>query len=132
MNVIDASVWVAYFNAQDKFHAKSVEIIKSIIDSNSAIILPNLALIEVAGAIRRVTKSESLAQSAISLMRGLGCEFLEIDNTKLEPMATSIAIKYACRGGDACYIATAITAKGTLWTFDLIQKQAAVNMVAVG
>ena len=132
MAVVDASVWVAYFHPQDKFHQAATEIMQKLIRANEEILLPRIAATEVAGVIRRVTGFESMAERALQRLRDLDCQYWDIDSVKVAPLADSIAIKYACRGADACYIAVASIANDTLWSFDKGQKASAANIVKVG
>lgn len=75
MAVVDASIWVAYFHPQDKFHKEAVKIVKKLIESGEQIRLPTLAFVEVAGAVSRATKSAALADKALATMRSLQAEY---------------------------------------------------------
>ncbi len=71
MAVVNASVWVAYFHPQDKFHRQAVDVVKKFIETGEPIRLPSLAFVEVAGALSRATKSATLADKAVAALRSL-------------------------------------------------------------
>lgn len=132
MAVVDASVWVAYFHPQDKFHKRAAEIVKKLIEGGQPLRLPSLAFIEVAGALSRATKSPALAEKALSTLRRLQPEVWELDANRLEPKASALAGQLACRGADACYIAVAVLADDALWTFDKLQADLARKVARIG
>jgi predicted nucleic acid-binding protein len=122
MAVIDASVWIARYKTDDKFHEQAKHIIQSL-NSNQRISIPAIAFTEVAGAIKRTSKNNDDAWNAVLCMKDLEPEiFVNFD--KLEPIATEIAIKYCMRGADACYLAVAEMTKSHLYTFDKQQQEA--------
>jgi predicted nucleic acid-binding protein len=116
MAVIDASVWIARYKTDDKFHEQAKQIIQSL-NSNQMICIPAIAFTEVAGVIKRTSKNNDDAWNAVLCMKDLEPEvFGNFD--KLEPIATEIAIKYGIRGADAYYLAVAEMTKSHLYTFD--------------
>jgi predicted nucleic acid-binding protein len=121
MVVIDASVWIAWFREDDKFHDQAERIIQ--IAKQERICLPAIAFTEVAGAMKRTTKNDNAARRAVLFMKDAEPEvFVNFD--KLEPVATEIAIKYGIRGADAYYLAVAEMTKSHLYTFDKQQREA--------
>ena len=55
MTVADASVFIAYFRDPDPFHVQSVDWIQHHLLAGGAIVVPRIALAEVAGALARRT-----------------------------------------------------------------------------
>lgn len=106
MNVVDASVWVSYFNHNDINHIASRDWIQQQLDNNDSLIGPMLVLSEVGGAIsRRVGQVE--ANQAIAYLRGLPLLVLfELDEA-LGLVATNLAITLQLRGADAIYVEVA-------------------------
>jgi len=123
MVVIDASIWVAMLNADDKFHAQAESIFESLASNAETICIPAIAFTEVAGAIKRTTKDDNVASGAVYYMKGAVQEVMA-DFDKLEPLATDIAIKYGVKGMDAYYLAVAELTKSKLYTFDQQQEEA--------
>ena len=128
MVVIDASIWVAMLNADDKFHTQAENIFESLASNAEAICIPAIAFTEVAGAIKRTTKDDNVASGAVYYMKGAVQEVMA-DFDKLEPLATDIAIKYGVKGMDAYYLAVAELTKSKLYTFDQQQEEAFGIMV---
>ena len=123
MVVIDASVWVARSNMNDKFHEQAKSIFESLDLNGGAICIPAIAFTEVAGAIKRITKDDHLAWGTVYDMKEMELEvYANFD--KLEPLATEIAINYGVRGADAYYLAVAKLTQSKLYTFDEQQGEA--------
>ena len=123
MAVIDASVWVAWFNDQDKFHEQADSIFLSLLLNSERICIPSLAFTEVAGVVKRTMKNNDAAWHAVYSMK-LGVHKVFINTTKLDSIATEIAINQSVRGADAYYLAVAKLTKSKLYTFDTQQKEA--------
>src|SRR5215469_7633190 len=123
MAVIDASVWIARFKTDDKFHEQAKQIIRSLIANQEKVRIPAIAFTEVAGAIKRITQDSNVARRAVLFMKDTEPEVF-VDFGVLEPIATEIAINHSIKGADACYLAVAKITKSNLYTFDTQQKEA--------
>ena len=123
MAVIDASVWIALFNEHDKFHEPADAIYRSLFLNQERICIPAIAFTEVAGVMKRVTNDTNIAIEAVLSMKELNPKVFA-DFSKLEPIATEIAISQSVRGADAYYLAAAKLTKSKLYTFDTQQKEA--------
>ena len=123
MVVVDASVWVAWFNDDDKFHDQAGNIIGALRVGQETICLPAIAFTEVAGVMKRTTKDDNTAWEAVYHMKDMQPKVFG-DFDKLEPLATDIAIKYSIKGMDAYYLAVAELTKSMLHTFDQQQEEA--------
>ena len=123
MAVIDASVWVAWFNEDDKFLEQAESIFRSIELKQERVCIPPIAFTEVAGAIKRTTKDKGLASAAVYEMKDMNLKVFA-DFEKLEPIATDIAIQHSIKGADAYYLAVAELTKSKLYTFDKQQEDA--------
>ena len=123
MAVVDASVWVSFINKNDKFHDKASDIFHAIISKKERISIPALALTEVAGVIKRVTRDQEAAFDAVRFMESMKPDILA-DFGELEPIATQIAVNYSTRGADAYYLAVAVVTRSRLYTFDQQQDKA--------
>jgi len=123
MAVIDASVWIARFKTDDKFHEQAKHLIQSLIANQETINVPTIAFIEVAGAIKRTTKNDNTARKSVLNMKDTELEVFA-DFGEWEPIATEIAIKQSIKGADACYLAVAQITRSNLYTFDKQQQEA--------
>jgi len=123
MAVVDASVWIARFRAGDAFHEQARHIIQSLLISQERISIPSIAFTEVAGAFKRLTKNNNVAWSAVLDMKDMELDVV-VDFSKLEPIATQIAVNHSIKGADAYYLAVAEATKSKLYTFDNQQKEA--------
>ena len=117
MAVIDASVWIALFNEHDKFHEQADAIYRSLSLNQERICIPAIAFTEVAGVMKRVTNDINIAIEAVFSMKELNPKVFT-DFSKLEPIATEIAISQSVRGADAYYLAVAKLTRSKLYTFD--------------
>ena len=123
MAVIDASVWVSLLKKDDAFHERAKYIIQSLISTQEKINIPAIAFTEVAGVIKRTTKDNDLARTAVLFIKDMELEIF-VDFDELEPIATAMAINHSIRGADAYYLAVAEITKSKLYTFDKQQKEA--------
>ncbi|MDR0327075.1 MAG: type II toxin-antitoxin system VapC family toxin [Planctomycetaceae bacterium] len=128
MAVIDASVWIARYKTDDKFHEQAKQIIQSLIANQEKVCIPAIAFTEVAGAIKRTTKDSAFASGVILSMKDTEPEVFA-DFGTLEPIATKIAIHHCIRGADAYYLAVAEITRSNLYTFDK-QQQEAFNAIS--
>lgn len=106
MNVVDASVWVSYYNAADVNNAASATWFKQQLNSQTPLVIPTLALLEIGGAIaRRIGQTQ--ARNIISNLSSLSyLIIIEVDDT-LGRQAATLAIDLRLRGADAVYVAVA-------------------------
>ena len=123
MVVIDASVWVSWFNKDDKFHEHAKSVFRSLALNAETICIPAIAFTEGAGAIKRTTNDNSAASAAVYEMKDMEPKVFG-DFDKLEPLATDIAIQHGIKGADAYYLAVAEMTKSKLYTFDQQQEKA--------
>lgn len=118
MVTIDASVWVNAFDQRESGHAISRQLLNMLRDRDVPIFVPNLLLIEVAGAISRTrgipAQAEAFAESLNHLPH---ITVLTLDSTMTE-LATGLASQSGLRGADAVYGAVAVQMGTTLITLD--------------
>jgi predicted nucleic acid-binding protein len=118
MYTIDASVWINSFDEREDGHEISGQVLDLLIAQEVAIILPNLAFIEIASAIRRRHGSGEVAERFTNAIRTLpSLTAIPLDEA-LERQATTIAIQQALRGADAVYAAVAVQFECTLISLD--------------
>ena len=107
MIVVDASVWVSSFVAQDEHFATSAAWLRRQIEVGQRFIVPTLLMAEVAGAIRRRTNSESWATQVVQRLTNITLiRWISVDHV-LASAAAQLAIDLRLRGADAIYVAVA-------------------------
>lgn len=120
---IDASVFVRAASVAEDGFEESERFIRSIGSLNRPIVQPTLTRPEVAGAVRRVSRNESLAAATAESLDTLpGVIFVALDST-LAAEAADIAIRAGLRGADAVYAATARRFDAILVTLDDEQRR---------
>src|SRR5215471_2361564 len=120
MYTVDASVWVNAFDQREPGHPVSRQFLEVVRGQAVPIIVPNLVLAEVAGAISRTRQAPAQAQAfAIALSRlphvtvrvlGEGCAL----------HALTLAAEHGLRGADAVY--TAALMAGIRWAMTARQR----------
>lgn len=121
MPVVDASVVVALNHAADKFHHRCTEWFREALTRGVDLLAPELLVVEVAAAIRRLTDDEELGAESI---RGLSdwLQLFPLDRRRAEA-AAAIAARTGVRGADAVYLGLARELREPLVTLDRQQLQ---------
>lgn len=118
MIVVDASVWVSWLRPSDCHHEATSRWIEPQLLAGEVLATPDLAIIEVAGSIARITGQSSLGrQSATAL---IDIPLLEVHPGDRERFSLAVALAADCRlrGADAVYAALAMRLDATLVTWD--------------
>lgn len=116
--VVDASVWVAAFLANDACHSEAAGFLNKLAMDGTEVAAPLLALSEVAGAIARQTGNPAVAEKAVVFLREQAWILLAPLNDALATLAASIAAQRQLRGADAIYVALAAQDDSELITLD--------------
>ena len=131
MTVVDASVWVSALIPQDLYHEASVAWLRDRATEDEALIIPALALAEVAGAAARRTGAPELGWSAAAALKSVpGSRIVGLD-VDLGTEAARIAADRQLRGADAVYVAVAHVLNVPLLTWDLEMQTRAAGLVQV-
>ena len=118
MYTIDASVWVNGFDRRESGHAASRQLLEVVQRRALPIIVPNLVLVEVAGAISRTRQDPVHAeQFAMALAQLPNITVVPLDSA-LGSQALILAAQHTLRGADAVYAAVAQQAGCTLISLD--------------
>ena len=118
MYTVDASVWVNGFDQREEGHQISRQVLGLLKAQRRAVIVPNLVLVEVAGAISRTRQDPEKARDFVATLRNLpNVSFIPLDDV-LSQRASSLAARYCLRGADALYAAVAVQSNCTLITLD--------------
>lgn len=105
MYCIDASVLTAVFDENDTFHRASLGLFESIIRTDTKIVMPALALVEVAGALARKGQHYDDVVGYLDRLRSYkNIEFLALTIDLCE-LAADIAVRLKLKGADSTYIA---------------------------
>jgi predicted nucleic acid-binding protein len=131
MYTIDASVWVNAFDQREPGHLVSRQFLDTLRSQALPIIVPNLVLVEVAGAISRTRHAPAQAQAfAIALSR-LPHVTVRVLDEVCAFQALTLAAQHGLRGADAVYAAVAREAGSTLVTLDNEHLTRLVNLMTV-
>ncbi len=132
MAVIDASVYIALVNTQEKDHASSWVWFEQAQAAQEPIVAPVILLAEVAAALSRGIGDLKLAHRVVQQLRHSSViELLPVTLVMAERAAT-IAADHRIRGCDALYVALADQLRDRLITLDRQQlERSAAIVVAV-
>jgi len=118
MYTIDASVWVNAFDQREPGHQVSHQFFEVLRDQALPIIVPNLVLVEVAGAISRTRHTPVQAQAFATALSRLPHVTVRVLDEVCALYALTLAAQHGLRGADAVYAAVAREAGSTLVTLD--------------
>ena len=131
MYTVDASVWVNAFDQREPGHLASRRFLEALQNQALPIVVPNLVLVEVAGAISRTRRAPAQPQSfAIALSR-LPHVTVRVLDAVCAFQALTLAAQHGLRGADAVYAAVAREAGSTLVTLDNEHLTRLVNLMTV-
>ena len=118
MYTVDASVWVNGFDEREPGHEASRRMLEHLATEAIPIVLPHLALVEVAGAISRTRRDPAQAQAfALAIRRLPNVRLVPLDD-ELTDLALALAAQHGLRGADAVYAAVARSERCTLISWD--------------
>jgi predicted nucleic acid-binding protein len=129
MIVVDASVWVSLFVANDSHHSASRSWLAGAVKARELIVAPISLLAEVSGAIARRTGQPELGRKAVEHMMHLPALRLVAVDNRLGRLAASTAADCQLRGADALYVAVAQRLNSPLITWDKEQLTRAAALV---
>ena len=118
MYTIDASVWVNAFDQREPGHLVSRQFLEVLRSQMRPIIVPNLVLVEVAGAISRTRRAPVQAQAFATALRRLPHVTVRVLDEVCALHALTLAAQHGLLGADAVYAAVAREAGSTLVTLD--------------
>ncbi len=118
MYTVDASVWVNGFDQRELGHAISRQLLDLLSVQAIPIIVPNLVLVEVAGAISRTRHNPEQAQAFATALSRLPNVTLKLLDEALADQALVLAAQHGLRGADAIYAAVAVQSGCTLISLD--------------
>ena len=118
MTVVDASVWVAALVPRDAHHVASRDWLERELRAGRPLATPELAVIEVAGAIARRTGSSALGRRAAAAVLDVPALALHALDAPGVATSTALAAERRLRGADAVYLALARILDAPLLTWD--------------
>ena len=118
MYTVDASVWVNAFDQREQGHAISRQLLDLLSAQALPIVVPNLVLAEVAGAISRTRHDPVPARTFATALNQLPNVTVRVLDEALAQEALVLAAQYGLRGADAVYAAVAVAAGCILITLD--------------
>jgi predicted nucleic acid-binding protein len=118
MYTVDASMWVIGFDQREAGHATSRQLLEVLRTRALPIIVPNLMLAEVVGAISRIRNDPVRAGVFATTLGRLPNVTVVALDVALEDQARVLAAQHGLRGADAVYAAVAQRAGCTLISLD--------------
>jgi predicted nucleic acid-binding protein len=118
MYTVDASVWVNAFDQREPGHQVSRQFLEALRNQALPVIVPNLVLAEVAGAISRTRRTSAQAQAFATALSRLPHVTVRVLDEGCALHAITLAAQHGLRGADAVYAAVAREAGSTLVTLD--------------
>jgi predicted nucleic acid-binding protein len=116
--IVDASVWVAIFRANDVHHDSSVQFLQSAVAKQQDLHVPNLAITEIAGVFARQTGRARLATRTVRAVLALpGLQRHELTDALADRAAAQASRCKLC-GADAVYVALAEALEAPLISLD--------------
>ena len=107
MTVVDASVWVSAFMAEDSHHSVSLQWLRRELRAGRRLEAPLLLLPEVGGAVcRRTGQPARAVQGVQRLLRLPLLRWTPLDS-RLAIASSRLAIDLRLKGADAVYVAVA-------------------------
>jgi len=131
MYTVDASVWVNAFDQQEPGHLVSRQFLEVLRRQAFPIIVPNLVLAEVAGAIGRTRRMPDQAQMFALALSRLPHVTVRVLDEACALHALTLAAQQGLRGTDAIYAAVAQDTGSTLVTLDNEHLTRLVNLLPV-
>ena len=130
--IVDANVWISAVVKRDRFYQRSRHWLRSQTGAHTTLLVPALAIVEVAGAVARVENSASRGRHVARwMLRSPNIEVIAMTEMLIERGA-QIAADHQIRGSDAVYAAAAVELSVPLVTWDAeLQRRAAalVNVI---
>lgn len=118
MYTLDASVWVNGFDRKERGSKITRQLLQLLADRESPIVIPSLALVEVAGSISRTRRRPEKAVGFADTIARLPHVTVIFPTPELTVVAVQLAARHSLRGADAVYAAVALNAGCTLISLD--------------
>jgi predicted nucleic acid-binding protein len=131
MYTVDASVWVNAFDQREPGHQVSRQFLEVLRSQALPIIVPNLVLVEVTGAISRTRRAPVQAQAFATALSRLPHVTVRVLDEACALHALTLAAQHGLRGADAVYAAVAHEAGSTLVTLDNEHLTRLVNLITL-
>lgn len=129
--IVDASIWCSAELDSEADHQKSLEWRERQIKRRVRLVVPALALSEVAGAVARRSGSPDRGRSAAQALRAIRTLEVVLPDRALMDRATEIAASLRLRGADAVYVALAQLRGLPLFTWDIEVRERAGHIISV-
>ncbi len=131
MPVVDASVYVSIAHGADRHHERCLRWLEAGLERQEPLVAPNLLLVEVAAAVRRLTGRRQLAEAAVADLLETGLIELVPLSAERAARAAGIAAAAGVRGADAVYLALAEELDATLVSLDRRQLERGAGIARV-
>ncbi len=127
--VVDASVWISRFIAQDVHHRPSRQWLETHLTAGGRVLAPTLLLAEVGGAVVRRVANPMVARQIVRDIIQLPASHLVSVDQQLGASAAWFAVDLRLRGADSVYVAVAHRLQIPLITWDREQLTRTVGWI---
>lgn len=129
MLTLDANIWIAAFDWQDRFHQESTAFLHAVARHHLRLHGPALVVLEAACALARRARSVATGQAALERLRAHPALVLHPMDARLLSVAQDLGLRRLLRGTDALYAATATLANAPLvsWDDELVSRADAIT-----
>jgi predicted nucleic acid-binding protein len=126
---LDANIWIAAYDPNDRFHTPSVRFLFAVTRQGQTFNGPAFVLVEAGCALARRAQNAAVGQEALERLRLHPLLTLQPLNDALLASASQLGIQYLLRGADALYAATAQLTNAQLisWDEELIHRANALT-----
>lgn len=131
MYVVDASVLVADVRPSEPHHQEAHAFLVRLTAEEQTLLLPTIALAEVAAAVSRGTGRPELARRLVAVLRRMPHIRLIPVDEPLADLAAELAAQHRIRGCDAVYVALARQHNAVLVTLDREQRERTPPFITV-
>lgn len=129
--IVDASIWVSSELDWELDYRISLDWLRRQARRHVPLIVPALALTEVAAAVARATGNPARGWEAVGAMRAIATFQMVSLNDLLMERATDVAARFRIRGADAVYVALADLRGLPLVTWDRETHERAARLITV-
>ncbi len=129
MYCLDASVITNSFIEKEEHHKYSKNLLSKIKKENLLVVLPEIAIPEIASSIARETQDSNIALEFTQSLRAVeNFVFIAVDE-KISNLSAKIAAERRIKGSDSIYVAVAYATKAKLITLDEEQKEKSKDLI---
>jgi predicted nucleic acid-binding protein len=129
MLTLDANIWIAAYDPQDRFHTQSAAFLSTVSKRRLRLYGPAFVVVEAACALARRTQSQTAGETVLQRLCTHPQLVLHPLDEQLLRTAGQLGVRQFLRGADALYAATAALLSAPLisWDDELLKRAGAIT-----